>query len=97
MGAEQSEKGSSERCQVTSLFHIQEDSDPARCGGVRSRIAAVVCAAKALGGHLAQAFRTFIAGWLSNRSNRLSNTTGQNTAVACADPKYTYEFFNAHA
>ena len=71
-GAEQSEKGGSERCQVTSLFHIQDDSDPARRGGIRSRIAAVVCAAKALGGHLAQAFRTFIAGWLSNRlSNRL--------------------------
>ena len=87
MGAEQSEKGSSERCQVTSLFHIQEDSDPARCGGIRSRIAAVVCAAKALGGHLAQAFRTFIAGWLSKIDRidcRIALNRRENAKIAIA-------------
>ena len=86
MGAEQSEKGSSERCQVTSLFHIQEDSDPARCGGIRSRIAAVVCAAKALGGHLAQAFRTFIAGWLriDRIDCRIALNRRENAEIAIA-------------
>jgi len=65
---ERHEKGGSKRCQVISLLHVQADSDLALGGEIRSRIAAVACAAKALGGHLAQEFCTFIYRWLALES-----------------------------